>query len=69
MKYKVKSMYRIKLQCDCGHQSDWKEYDVPETKMKQIINIAKRALRLPQYLICPRCCNVMLIKPVVEKIN
>ena len=61
-------MYKIKLQCRCGHQSKWKEYDVTKQKMQNIINIAKRALRLPQYLICPECNGILSVQLKVETI-
>jgi uncharacterized protein with PIN domain len=59
-------MYRIKLQCRCGHQSDWKEYDVTLQKMRQIINVAQRALMTPHYLVCPKCNGILTVKPVVQ---
>jgi hypothetical protein len=62
-------MYRLKLQCRCGRQSDWKEYDVTPQKMKQIAHKARMALNLPQYLICPQCNGIMSVKPVVESFN
>lgn len=62
-------MYRMKLQCRCGHQSDWANFDVTEAEMKKKIRLAQIGLRLPQHLVCPGCHDLMSVKPVVQKVN
>ena len=62
--------YRLYLKCQvCGNQSIPKDYDKSKEEMRPIIQVCQRALRLPQYLICPKCLGIMSVKPVVIKIN
>lgn len=61
--------FRFFLICrKCG-KSAYKDFDKSEQEIKNLIKIAKYALRLPQYLVHPDCFGIMSVDIEVHKIN
>ena len=62
------SDFKFTLGCNNCHREASKVFNTTEQDMQAKARIAKKALRMPQHLICPGCQGIMCVGYKIERV-